>query len=338
MVSIIIPVYNRDKHLSGCLNSILAQTSNNWEALIIDDGSTDDSLKIINSYCKKDTRLKSYKRTNEHKGASSCRNIGIENAVGEYIIFLDSDDQLQPFCVQSRLNYLKENKELDFLVFPQIIYDEKTKQSHLWNSFSDKSEHLARFLRSDGVWSIVGPIYKSSFIQNHKFKIIDFWQDYELAIRILNEEPKYLCIETKPDVKIIKHNTTSISQTGFYSIEKLQKQTHYLISFYKKLNTHNRVSQKNTRALSKHLYLIALRKYQSRIFFKAFFTITRNSKLIHLNILSSIVFALLPYFNLNRNKSKVHWYTYFIFRKILPKEIIEEIDKPITLGTIPYEK
>lgn len=90
MVSIIVPVYNVEKYLDQCISSVLSQTYQNWELLLIDDGSTDNSKEICDQYSKKDSRIKAIHKVNG--GVSSARNLGLENAQGEYLMFLDSDD------------------------------------------------------------------------------------------------------------------------------------------------------------------------------------------------------------------------------------------------------
>ncbi len=92
-VSIIIPTYNRAHLIGKTLDSVLAQTYKNWECIVVDDRSTDDTEDVLLEYLNKDLRFSYYQRPCEKlKGANACRNIGLDNAVGEYIIFFDSDD------------------------------------------------------------------------------------------------------------------------------------------------------------------------------------------------------------------------------------------------------
>ena len=89
MISIIIPVYNGEAFIQRSLNNVLAQTFKDWELIVIDDGSTDSTLKILTSY-KKYSNIKIIHKKNG--GVSSARNVGIDNASGEYITFIDVDD------------------------------------------------------------------------------------------------------------------------------------------------------------------------------------------------------------------------------------------------------
>lgn len=107
LISIIIPSFNEEKHIARCLDSILGGTYKNIELICIDDNSTDSTYEIIKSYCEKDSRVKAFK--NPQKGVSSARNFGIENASGDYIGFVDSDDFVQPQMYEFLLKAIAEN-------------------------------------------------------------------------------------------------------------------------------------------------------------------------------------------------------------------------------------
>lgn len=111
-VSIIIPVYNCEMYIKKCLDSVLLQTYKNIEVIIIDDGSTDMSRRIINEYIKKDERIKLI--TQKNMGASQARNNGINFCNGEYIVFLDGDDTLNKYYVE-KLYYNICNLDVDIV-------------------------------------------------------------------------------------------------------------------------------------------------------------------------------------------------------------------------------
>src|ERR1700749_2785519 len=96
LVSIIVPVYNREALLPICLESLRQQTADLWECIVIDDGSTDNTMAIARSICERDSRLKVISRTEGKKGAAAARNEGLRQASGAYVMFLDSDDVLSP--------------------------------------------------------------------------------------------------------------------------------------------------------------------------------------------------------------------------------------------------
>ncbi len=115
LVSVIIPCYNSEKYISETLDSVINQAYKNWECIVVDDHSTDNSIDIVQEYCKKHDNIKSL--TNPKKGAPAARNFGLENVRGEYIQFLDSDDLLSENKILKQVNCLKENDV-------QIVYGE----------------------------------------------------------------------------------------------------------------------------------------------------------------------------------------------------------------------
>lgn len=109
MISVIVPVYNSEKRLHKCIDSILGQTYTNFELLLINDGSTDRSGTICDEFAKKDERVKVFHK--ENRGASSARNEGIDNAKGEYICFVDSDDYVSDDYLSAfMVDALKQDK------------------------------------------------------------------------------------------------------------------------------------------------------------------------------------------------------------------------------------
>jgi glycosyltransferase involved in cell wall biosynthesis len=117
LVSLIIPNFNKANYLAETLNSILAQSYPIWEAIIVDDGSTDQSREIIKSIVDKDVRFKVFYLEKQLHGGASCRNFGIQNALGEYLMFFDSDDVLLPNCLNNRVAFMNQNPNIDFAVF-----------------------------------------------------------------------------------------------------------------------------------------------------------------------------------------------------------------------------
>lgn len=118
-ISVIIPVYNVEKYLSECLISVLNQEYENFEVICVNDGSADDSLKILQYFREKDKRIKIISQ--ENQGLSGARNTGIENAKGDYILFLDSDDMLERYALGDLYKYAKESKT-DFVNFDATVF------------------------------------------------------------------------------------------------------------------------------------------------------------------------------------------------------------------------
>lgn len=126
-ISVIIPVYNSEKYLERCLNSILNQTFQEFEAICINDGSTDTSLKILESYQNKDSRIKIINI--ENSGVSIARNIGLNKAVGKYISFVDSDDYIDNNFLEKLYNEIDKNKAQ--VASASIIRESEKKQVKL---------------------------------------------------------------------------------------------------------------------------------------------------------------------------------------------------------------
>lgn len=109
LVSIIMPVYNEERYLRSSISSVLNQTYENWELLIVDDCSTDTSPDIIKEFAEKDQRIKGFKNTSRtFKIPAKPRNVGIKNAQGRYITFLDSDDQWLPTKLEHQLQLFEQ--------------------------------------------------------------------------------------------------------------------------------------------------------------------------------------------------------------------------------------
>ena len=108
-VSIIMPCHNGEKYLSDSINSVLAQTFTDWELLIIDDNSSDNSIKIIESFCAEDTRIRLFHTDRSSGLPATPRNVGIRNASGRYIAFLDCDDMWLPTKLEHQLPFFESD-------------------------------------------------------------------------------------------------------------------------------------------------------------------------------------------------------------------------------------
>jgi glycosyltransferase involved in cell wall biosynthesis len=205
MVSIIIPLFNSEKYISETIESCLNQTYKNIEIIIIDDGSTDESAKIAGNFIKHDSRVSIKYRETQPKGASACRNIGISEANGEYVIFLDSDDLLAPKCVDERVAYMETNSQLDFAVFKMEIFRKTPGDTGtLVNKYCQNNEYLEMFLKYDLSWAITCPIWRSSFLKNNNIRFDERYQrlqDPEFHTKILLKyKPSFdVFNDTKPD-------------------------------------------------------------------------------------------------------------------------------------------
>lgn len=124
-VSVIVPVYNVEKYLEECLDSIINQTLEDIEIICVNDGSTDNSLSILESFAKKEDRIKIISQ--ENQGLAAARNLGLDNVNGDYVFFIDSDDFLELNALEELYNIAVE-KSLDFVLYKLINYDDETKE------------------------------------------------------------------------------------------------------------------------------------------------------------------------------------------------------------------
>lgn len=186
LISIIVPVYNVEKYLSKCLDSLVNQTYENIEIVCVDDGSTDSSGAICDEYAKKDARIKVIHK--ENGGLSDARNAGLEAINGEYVMFIDSDDWIDIDTCEQCINTL-ERYDVDLILWSYIReYDNNTKPKRLFEHgskyFSNKEAKEKIFLRCvglsgeelrnvenmDSIVTAWGKLYKSEIINNIRFK------------------------------------------------------------------------------------------------------------------------------------------------------------------------
>lgn len=170
-VSIVVPMYNVSNYLKRCLESILNQTYQNIEVIAIDDGSTDDTLKIANEFEKKDSRLRVLSQ--ENKGLSEARNVGIENSNGEYIFFVDSDDWLENEIIEKLVDY-SNNNNLDIaccginqFTSTQVIKKGVNSNLILSGEEAVSSYFQSKFNMEPMVWN---KLYKSRIFDILKFE------------------------------------------------------------------------------------------------------------------------------------------------------------------------
>ncbi|MBE9085851.1 glycosyltransferase family 2 protein [Tolypothrix sp. LEGE 11397] len=112
-ISIVLCTYNRAKYLNKCIDSIINQTFQDWELIVVDDGSEDNTFEIVNIYVQKFNNIRYFKHKNRKPGYA--RNAGIQASFGKYITFIDSDDAYQPNHLESRLEYMKAHPDLDLI-------------------------------------------------------------------------------------------------------------------------------------------------------------------------------------------------------------------------------
>ncbi|MBL0738880.1 glycosyltransferase family 2 protein [Flavobacterium sp. GN10] len=192
-ISIIIPTYNRAYLIRETLDSILAQTYRNWECIVIDDGSTDNTEDLLREFIDKDNRFQYYKRPAEKlKGPNSCRNYGYEKSKGELIQFFDSDDIMKANCLEIKSSFFLES--IDLVICKLSLYDfERDIEIKQSNIVSD--DLIFDYFSAKVALYISGPLWRKSFLGKRSVlfdESIINCDDWDFNMKMLYFDPKYI--------------------------------------------------------------------------------------------------------------------------------------------------
>lgn len=173
-VSVIIPVYNTEKYLDECLNSVINQSLLDIEIICIDDCSTDRSIDILKKYRKEDERI-TIIRNNTNQGPSVCRNVGMKRAIGEYIFFLDSDDYIKNIALELLYGKIKTQK-LDILFYDGIEFYDNNKELTNIRALGDRDEIYpnvvtgVNYFVNEKIYKVMPwlALYKSEYLKRKK--------------------------------------------------------------------------------------------------------------------------------------------------------------------------
>lgn len=204
-LSIVIPVFNHADDLKTMLDSVLTNTFQDWELLAVDDGSEQDTLTLLEEYAVHDKRICIIHRDKTPKGAQTCRNIGLELAQGEFVIFFDSDDYIAPYCLEQRVKELSEHPELDFMVFRSGTYHDNTffREPNKFNyGYPIYKDDIKAFCTRTMPFIVWNNIYRRASLLEHNIR----WdtnllslQDAQFNIECLVSDMKYLYSTCPPD-------------------------------------------------------------------------------------------------------------------------------------------
>ena len=191
LVSIVIPVFNKEKWISQTLMSVYNQTYPNWECLIIDDGSTDKSLVAISEFTgKHQGNWKIISRVNS--GQSPARNLGIEKASGEFIAFLDADDLWLPNKLELQVNFLLSNPNVGLVLTPYIIFREGQKSNFRLVQSVDSKKMIGNWLSMTGFGGLIestGVVRKEIIERYEGFtNSLSMAAGLDLSLRIASQE------------------------------------------------------------------------------------------------------------------------------------------------------
>lgn len=217
LISVIVPIYNVEKYLTKCIESIINQTYENLEIILVDDGSPDNCPIICDEYAKRDSRVKVIHKKNG--GLSDARNAGLDIATGEYIMFIDSDDFVEIDMMESMMNNMIDNN-VDLVVCNiKYIYDnsEKVKYNQK-DKVLDKYEAMQEYIK-DGIVQAVAwnKLYKRNLINGMRYKVGKINEDEFFTYKIVDRINK-IYYNSKPFYNYVQRNTSIM---GLYSIKRL---------------------------------------------------------------------------------------------------------------------
>lgn len=219
IISIIIPIYNSEKYLEECLNSVTSQSYKNIELVLVDSGSSDKSIDIINKYIEADKRICLYKT--DKKGVSSARNLALEKAKGEYILFVDSDDLLSDSDALRRIidiidsndviryenNYLNDNK-----------IDINNSLESLKNNYKNGLDFLNDALKNNNEykWYLWQYVFKKDLWKGIYFPEDKIFEDTYTIYRVLLQANNVKVL--KNAIYTYRNNTSGVSRKINYKI------------------------------------------------------------------------------------------------------------------------
>ena len=229
LISIIVPVYNVEKYVSICINSLIDQSYRNLEIIIVDDGSTDNSGKICDSIAQIDKRIEVIHKKNG--GQSEARNFGLEKATGKYIAFVDSDDYVDKYFVENLYELIKKyNVDIAMCKYKDTLTDndtivEKEKYENIIFNQNQAIKELLLFGNVDNyIWN---KLYKREIFKNMRFEVGKTMEDLGIMYKLL-------------------YNSANIAMTDYcgYFYRKRQNSTMSNVSLELIVNTKNMVNKR----------------------------------------------------------------------------------------------
>ncbi len=217
-ISIIIPVYNAERFLDRCLGSVLGQTYENIEVIAVNDGSKDGSLAVLQAYAEKDNRIHIVDQ--ENAGVATARNVGLANASGEHILFVDADDWIEPDMAESLLELLEGSPEADIAVcagdaaeHPGEVVHIAEPLAEIWTPDRHKKEFLTHQRLQGMLWN---KLIRASLFQGLSFDpTVGYGEDAQIMWKVLGR-----CRNIVLTNQVYYHHViepTSISNRSFSS-------------------------------------------------------------------------------------------------------------------------
>ncbi len=213
LISIIIPLFNRENLVLDTLKSIREQSYVNWECIIVDDHSTDNSFQVATQFAAQDLRFRVFKRTELYKnGGNGARNYGYSLAQGEFIKWFDSDDIMETDFLKTQITFLKNNPSYDF-VSSEFYYFTNQYKEEVKLYKNPKQNNIEAYLLFSHYFPTPAPLWRAKFLKNKKL-----WN--EEMLRAQEAYFNFLRLTEKPTYKILPYSLFGVRR-GHESIESL---------------------------------------------------------------------------------------------------------------------
>lgn len=235
-ISVIVPVYNASLHLRRCIDSIVKQTFSDFEVLLIDDGSSDDSGAVCDDYASRDRRLRVFHK--ENGGVSSARNLGLENASGDWVTFVDADDEIAPAFLYNLMTEISDKADLIISNCIVIENDEEhSSHARVEDEVISGEQLLNRLLKGDNIRNEVwGKLFRQSFIGSERFASdIKIGEDlYFLISCCYKHLESQICFRSFTDYRYYRYCSSAMGRKADRSCEyeKLIERTTSLLQGY----------------------------------------------------------------------------------------------------------
>lgn len=233
-ISIIIPLYNREKLIAETLDSIVAQTFQNWECIVVDDGSTDNSWNVVTEYALIDSRIQGFKRPESlQKGANACRNFGFSKAKGSFIQWFDSDDVMLPKKLALELNEIQK-KESDYCISLARCTDEQLQKKEVV-PFNFNKEHSVFKNYAMGAIEVVTQmvLWRKTFLEGKDLfnPLIKRGQETELYSRLFFQSNAFALVHQET-LLYRQHGETKTSKNALDYIPAYRWSQSYISNQY----------------------------------------------------------------------------------------------------------
>lgn len=207
LVSIIIPTFNRSELLVDVLNSVLEQSYKNWECIVIDDGSTDDTEEVIQDYLANDSRFNYYKRPNDFKaGGCGARNYGLEQSNGVYINWFDSDDVMLSNHIESHVKAHLSNSSIDMTVSNAVIFKDQELPSGNWSNIKPKKNIIDEMIVDETLWPTNCVVWRRTILPSKPFnEDLSCSQEWTFHLEMVMQKKVYNILD-RTTVKVRRHD------------------------------------------------------------------------------------------------------------------------------------